>query len=91
VSGKKWDLSQSAEVQGAAGWIRSASGAALVLVIRDRDVACSIDPKLQPMDAITVIRDELPSLLQYLITRRAQKIAKAKQKHPVNPDAEDPE
>lgn len=73
---KKWDLTSTHSLQGAAGWIRKNSGARLVLVIRAQDVACSVDEGLEPLDAIQTVRDELPQLLQHLIDQRAQRKVK---------------
>jgi hypothetical protein len=85
---KSWDLTSAHSLEGAAGWIGKNAGASLVLVVRPKDVAVWIDDKLQPYEAITAIRNELPQLLQHLIDVRAGKVQK--KKAPANPDAEDP-
>ena len=80
----KWDLKSINSLRSAAQWIRKGSSAQIVLVIRPQDVAVSVDPAMQAMQAITAIRNELPQLLQYLLsTHGAAKSA-------TNPEAEDP-
>lgn len=69
----KWDLSTPEGMQQAAGWMRNRGGALMVLAITPRNVVCSIDPKLEPLEAVTLLRNELPQLLQFLINRRARK------------------
>lgn len=83
---KGWDLTSTHSLEGAAKWIGGNSKAAIVLVIRQQDAAVWTDPVIQPYDAVKMIRDELPRLLQHLINMRA---AKTKSR-PANPDAEDP-
>ena len=73
---KKWDLTSTHSLEGAAGWIRKGSGASLVLVIRAQDVACSVDEGLEPLDVVTMVRNELPQLLQHLIDQRARRKVK---------------
>jgi hypothetical protein len=84
---KGWDLTSTHSLEGAAKWIGGNAKAAIVLVVRPQDVAVWTDPALQPFDAVKMIRDELPQLLQHLINMRA---VKSKPKT-ANPDAEDPE
>ena len=69
---QKWDLTSLNSLSSAAEWIRKGSDAELVLVIRKADAAFSIAPELQPLDAVTAVRDELPRLLQHLIDQRAK-------------------
>ena len=73
---KQWDLTSTHSLEGAAGWIRKRAGASLVLVIRPQDVVTSIDEGLEPLDVVTMVRHELPQLLQHLIDERARRKAK---------------
>jgi hypothetical protein len=81
---KGWDLASVHSLEAAAKWIRKNSGAQLVLVIRPRDAVVAIEPGMQPMQAITTVRNELPALLDFLIKRNGARGGN-------NSDAEDPE
>lgn len=63
---KKWDLTSSNSLWSAAEWIRKSSSALFVLVVRVDDMAFSVDGQLQPSDAVTMVQDELPALLDML-------------------------
>jgi hypothetical protein len=79
-----WDLRSVNSLEAAAKWIRTNGGAHLVLVIRPHDAVVAIEPGMQPMQAISMIRNELPALLNFLIKRNGARGGS-------NPDAEEPE
>jgi hypothetical protein len=80
----KWDLKSINSLRSAAEWIRKGSEARVVLVIRRQDIAVSVEPGQAPMETVTLIRNELPYLLDHLLKQGAPKQA-------ANLDAEDPE
>ena len=69
---KKWDLTSTHSLQGAAGWVRKQSGAAVVLVIRKGDWAVDADPALLPQEVVGTVRDVLPPLYQMMLERRGK-------------------
>jgi len=77
VSKRQWDLTSTNSVRGAAEWLRKRSDALFVLIVRPNDVVIDHDPRMEPMDIINTLRNEMPALLQYLIDQRA----KRKEKH----------
>jgi hypothetical protein len=72
---KKWDLTSTHAMGAAAEWLRKRGDCILVVAIRANDVGFSVDPRCTPLDAIELIRVELPRLLQQLEMDRLRKKA----------------
>jgi hypothetical protein len=69
---KKWDLTSTHSLQGAAHWIRSRSGAAVVLVVREQDWAADVDPSLLPQDACAKVNQVMAELYAMILERKAK-------------------
>jgi hypothetical protein len=69
---KKWDLTSTHSLEGAAGWIRTRARAKVVLVIREDDWAVDADPALLPQDVVAQVRDVLPVLYDMMLKRKAK-------------------
>lgn len=70
---KQWDLTSAHSLTGATEWVRKRADALLVLVIRPGDVVFSVDPDLSAMNAVDLIENALPALLEQLVEQRASK------------------
>ena len=73
AQGQKWDLTTTSGMSRAAAWLRKGGDAVVVVVIRAEDVAFSVDPRVAPRDAIELLKQELPALMEHLQTDRAKK------------------
>jgi hypothetical protein len=73
---KKWDLTKTHSMAAAAEWLRKRGDCILVVAIRANDVAFSADPRCTPLDAVELVRVELPRLLQQLEMDRVREKAK---------------
>ena len=73
AQGQKWDLTTSSGMSSAAAWLRKSGDAVVVVVIRAEDVAFSVDPRVAPRDAIELLKQELPALMEHLQSDRAKK------------------
>lgn len=73
AQGSKWDLTTTAGMSRAASWLRKSGDAVVVVVIRAEDVAFSVDPRVVPRDAIELLKNELPALMEHLQADRAKK------------------
>ena len=71
--GTKWNLSTTSGMSSAAAWLRKSGDAVVVVVIRAEDVAFSVDPRVTPRDAIDLLKQELPALMEHLQADRAKK------------------
>jgi hypothetical protein len=69
---KKWDLTSTHSLEGAAKWIRAGSGAMVVLVIRRDDWAWSADTALLPQDVVGAVREVLPALQDAMLRGRTK-------------------
>lgn len=64
---KKWDLTSAHSLQGACEWIRSRSGAQIVLAIRPEDWAIAFEKKMGPLEVRDAVRDMLAPMLDELL------------------------
>jgi hypothetical protein len=71
---KKWDLTSTGSLWGAAEWIRKQGDALFVLVVRVDDMAFSVADGLAPADVVTMVKDELPALEEMLRQYRAAQL-----------------
>ena len=69
---KKWDLTSTHSLQGAALWVRKRAGAQVVLVVRDGDWAVDADPSLLPQEVCAAVRDVLPPLYDMMLQRKVK-------------------
>ena len=69
---KKWDLTSTHSLTGAAEWIRKRSGAVVVLVVRKEDFAADADPKLLPQEVCSEVNDVMAQLYQLMLARRSK-------------------
>lgn len=74
---KKWDLTRQGGMWSAMEWIRRDSGALLVVALRVDDMAFNVAPGMAPRDAVEMLRDELPALLEMLKQQQAAGKARA--------------
>lgn len=70
---KKWDLTSTHSLEGAAGWVRKRSGAKVVLVIRAEDWAVDADPALLPQEVCSEVRDVLAPLYDAMLRGKGKR------------------
>ena len=70
---KKWDLTSTHSLEGAAEWIRTRSGAAVVLVVREGDWAASVNPSLLPQEACAKVNKVMAELYSMVLERKGKR------------------
>jgi len=63
---KKWDLTSTSSIEGAANWIRKGSNAVAVVIVRGNDCAFSVDGQTRPSDAAELVRNLLPVMVEQI-------------------------
>ena len=69
---KGWDLTSKRSLDAAAEWVRSGSGAILVLVIRGEDMSFALDKAVSPASAVAMVDLVMPEVEAQLIEERAR-------------------
>jgi cysteine synthase len=70
---KELDWAKTGTVAGMAEWLRSKSGAFVVVVVRRDNSVLVVDPEIAPLDARGLVGDHLPGLIQDLAIARHEK------------------